>query len=176
MSSHVDPKRLLAKARRAGIAITLGADGQIALRGPASDLEHWRTLVAKHRAALVIQLQRAEASRSSRCPDRERDVKKPLESTSVPPVPLVPPENGTGASVPLVPSEENQFKTSWIKEEGKDGGLSGEVLGVLNVWLDAIGETDPQCRAEYLEACAANPEHLRYALKAAADLSRGEAA
>lgn len=173
MSSHVDPKRLLAKARRAGIDITLGADDRIVLRGPASDLEHWQALVAKHRTALLIQLQRAEASRSSRRPDEDRDEKKPLESTSVPVVPVVPVENGTGASVPVVPSEENQFKTSWIKEEGEGSGLPAEVLGVLNRYLDDIKETDPECRAEFLAVCARDAEQLRHAIHRANALASG---
>ena len=54
--------------------------------------------------------------------------------------------------------------------------LPPKILAALNGWLDAIGETDPQCRAEYLEQCAADPECLRHAIQAAADLSRGEAA
>ncbi|MCK7579074.1 MAG: hypothetical protein MZV65_27305 [Chromatiales bacterium] len=38
--------------------------------------------------------------------------------------------------------------------------LPPKILAALNDWLDAIGETDPECRAEYIEACAADPERL----------------
>ena len=64
--------------------------------------------------------------------------------------------------------------------EGQDEGLCTrikadvrlprEVLAALDGWLDAIGETDPECRADYIAHCAADPEHLRHAIQAAANL------
>ena len=74
----------------------------------------------------------------------------------------------TAAAVAAVAAVEGQGEGMCTRIEA-DVRLPREALAALNGWLDAIGETDPQCRAEYLEACAANPEHLRYALKAAAD-------
>ncbi|MTW22802.1 hypothetical protein [Allochromatium palmeri] len=48
-----------------------------------------------------------------------------------------------------------------------------EVLAALNGWLDTIGETDPESRAEYIEACAADPEQLRHAIRVADALAAG---
>lgn len=47
--------------------------------------------------------------------------------------------------------------------------LDPESLAIVSAWLDAIGETDPTTRAEYVDGCARDPERLRHAYQAAVD-------
>lgn len=70
----------------------------------------------------------------------------------------------TAAAVAAVAAVEGQGEGMCTRIKA-DVRLPREVLAALNGWLDAIGETDPQCRAEYLEACAADSEQLRHAIR-----------
>jgi hypothetical protein len=48
--------------------------------------------------------------------------------------------------------------------------LDPEALAIVSAWLDAIGESDPTTRAEYIEGCARDPERLVQTFRAAVDL------
>jgi hypothetical protein len=81
----------------------------------------------------------------------------------------------TAAAVAAVAAVEGQDEGLCTRIKA-DVRLPREALAALAGWLDAIGETDPACRADYIAHCAADPERLRHAIQAAADLSREEAA
>ena len=102
---------------------------------------------------------------------------KPLANQGGSPGSPGSPENnnkaeGTEHDEPVIPTQNARDYRQRRTIQIKDSRRTSEPINTLSeigetsvcAWLDAIGETDPSARAEYLKTCASDPDALAWTL------------
>ncbi len=130
----------------------MGESGNLKLIGEQSEIDRWLPEIRAHKAELIAYLVAANdtpAATHRRWLVRYQDGTE-LSITRCPP-----------AALEQVAADHPSGSVRPDPEPPLGRPLDHEALAIIRAWLNAIGETDPTTRAEYIDGCARDPERLR---------------